>query len=159
MFKKRISYLIHYILILPFMYGVHLIATSTNGFWGNDKDLLGYPICIASGVCFIFRGFVIWGNMLESEDITAKSDKSIMIFAALNGLSICCMMRLELLLLVDSALAAAVLLAAVIYVYNLMLAEKRPDLKSRCLVIGIIMFLLSINAYMLLINYTDYIFK
>ncbi|MCR5815403.1 MAG: hypothetical protein K6F91_00805 [Ruminococcus sp.] len=146
--------LINVIFILPIIYGVYLLSISTGSRFGTNYAYIALPICIGSSLLYIIQRFVLLKNMLESDDITAKSRKSLLMYAALNNLSIFIIIYFVLSIGSVDALIASIIIEAVICVYNFKIKRKRVDLQKELIILDVIMFLLGLNASL---HYADVI--
>jgi len=132
-----------------FALGVLLIMNSTGGFYGNDYDLIGFPLCVISGIFIIKDRFISLDRVLAGDGKINKSSKSLLMYAATNNLLMCALVCVGLLCSIEGNIfAAAILYLALILGYNARIMDKRKDLRKNLIYLSALVFLLSIGIYL-----------
>lgn len=140
--KEKI--IVNIMLLIPFIFGLYLCKTSTGGFYGNDSDLIGIPICFISEICNIFYRYISLTGQLKSEEIKTKSKKSVMTSAAFDNIFLCFFCAFFSLNLGADALSTAAFCVLLLLGYNIPVAVRRKDLTFGIVCLSMIMTAVSL---------------
>ncbi len=136
-------------LIFVFLLGVLLIKNSTGGFYGNDYDLIGFPICVGAGLSIIIVCNISLDRVLDGNGNMNKNSTALLMYAATNNLLMCALVCVGLLCSIEgNVFAAAILYLALILGYNARIMDKRKDLRKNLIYLSALVFLLSIGIYL-----------
>ncbi|WP_028511270.1 hypothetical protein [Ruminococcus sp. NK3A76] len=134
---------------IPFLFGVSLCKTATGGFYGNDRDLIGYPICYVSGLGIIFLRYFFLVSQLEDDDITELSRRTIMTDTIISNIILCIFGSWWFMLVNGNAYLSVLFCFLLLLCYNIPLAKIRKDLMIGLGCLSAVMLLL---CYVICLN-------
>ena len=136
-------------LIFVFLLGVLLIKNSTGGFYGNDYDLIGFPICVGASLSIIIVCNISLDKVLDGNGNMNKNSTALLMYAAVNNALMCALVCIGMLYSIDgNVFAVAILYLTVILSYNTRIIDKRKDLKKCMIYLSALVFLLSLGVYL-----------
>lgn len=140
MIKKAVTNSMFFIF---FIIGLYLCKTSTGGFYGNDRELIGLPICVVSAVCIVIQRFLLLDTLLEQDDIDQKCSGYLLKYATINNVLMCFFGIVLLKLLLFDVFIIELSCAFVIFLYNVQFVIKRKEMLKSIVYLSVIVFVLS----------------